>query len=367
MLHSGVMASPPPRVTIAVIARERFEKSVETLEQILAVTAPPYDLVCVDGNAPSDVRAGLEALATRHGFELLLVDEYIAPNQARNLAAGGSTTDYVCFVDNDLWVTEGWLDRLVEAADETGAWAVGPLYLEGDPEGDIAHMLGGEMSLTGPPGARVFHEHHHHQALPISELPEPLRRGETGLLEMHCLLVRREALDLLMPLDEGLLSMGEHVDICLQILDAGGKLIMEPESRVTYLSPPPIRRSDFAFYQLRWSEAWNSASADRMAEKYGLVAPEKTWWMRVFRSHRLLYAARIKQTCIRLFGRRLGRLAWAPFVAVDLVLNRLLVRRLPGPARPRRFHVDRSDARDAAGRLVEARPMDVEAAGGVPR
>lgn len=42
-------------------------------------------------------------------------------------------------------------------------------------------------------------------------------------VEFHCVLVRTAAFDSIGPLDEGLLSSREHLDLCLQVRANGGE------------------------------------------------------------------------------------------------------------------------------------------------
>ena len=42
---------------------------------------------------------------------------------------------------------------------------------------------------------------------------------------------------------------------------------VEPSARVSYVSPPPIDRSDLVFFRLRWSEAWTKTTFDTVASQ----------------------------------------------------------------------------------------------------
>jgi len=67
--------------------------------------------------------------------------------QARRRVADLIDTKYAVFMDNDVLVHPGWLERLYACAEETGAGIVGPLYLWGaDAQADTIHMAGGELS-----------------------------------------------------------------------------------------------------------------------------------------------------------------------------------------------------------------------------
>src|SRR4030095_61230 len=76
----------------------------------------------------------------------------LSPVEARALALPHVDTEYVCFIDNDVLVTPGWLDRLVRCADETEAWAVGPLYCNENPALGRIHMAGGQAHVVEEDG-----------------------------------------------------------------------------------------------------------------------------------------------------------------------------------------------------------------------
>jgi GT2 family glycosyltransferase len=117
------------RATIGFVPRESFSQTERSLETIYARTEGQFELVCIDGGSPPVVKQYLEHASREKGFALVRTDEFLIPNQARNLVLDHVNTEYVVFVDNDILVAPGWLDALVRCADETGAWAVGPLTL----------------------------------------------------------------------------------------------------------------------------------------------------------------------------------------------------------------------------------------------
>jgi len=271
---SDSAAAPPgdaaPQVTVVVVPRERFSVSVRSLTRLMGCTGTPFELVYVDGGSPAYVRDRLQEEAARYGFRIVRTERYLSPNQARNLGLQHVTTPYVVFLDNDVIVTPGWLDPLVQCAEETGAWVVGPLNFEGDLEDLEIHNAGGFLTFDGPPGQQDLLQDNRYGHQPLSALPEGLERLEVDYVELHCALVRRSAFDVIGPLDEGLLSTREHLDLCLQVTRAGGSVWSELTSRVTYDHPPPVTPSDLPFFVLRWSEAWNDASVRHFIAKYGL-------------------------------------------------------------------------------------------------
>jgi GT2 family glycosyltransferase len=260
-------------VTIAVVPRERFSHTAATLESIYEHTPQPFELVWVDGGSPARVARYLRKQASARGFKLLRTDRYLSPNEARNLAIEGVTTEYLVFVDNDVLVTPGWLDWLVSCADETRAWIVGPLTLIGQDGTDLIHHAGGELGIQETEvGGRLTTERH----FPDKRLRDvgPLERRRTATTEFHCVLVRSELFRQVGKLDELLLSMFEEIDLCLAASEAGGDIYFEPRAVVSYVPVPPFALSDLPYYLLRWSEDWNETSLRRFQEKWGLIADD---------------------------------------------------------------------------------------------
>jgi GT2 family glycosyltransferase len=263
-----------PRATIVVVPRERFSAARQSLESILANTEPPFELVYVDGGSPRPLRRWLEDRVAEHGFKLVRRNRYLSPNEARNIGFAEVDTEFTVFVDNDVLVKAGWLEKLIECADETGGTVVGPLTCEYD--FDTVHFAGGEVEITEEAEdeevARRVRDKMYHPARKLESVPEDdLVRKEVQLCEFHCVMVRTEALREIGGLDEGLLNTREHLDFSLSIAANGGTVWFEPESVVAYLPPPPLRASDLHFFSLRWSNDWEHKSLDHFRRKWDLV------------------------------------------------------------------------------------------------
>ncbi|MCT7987868.1 glycosyltransferase family 2 protein [Laspinema olomoucense] len=263
-----------PQVTLVVVPRERFSCTRESLESIYQYTDIPFKLVYVDGNSPARVRQYLEEQACLHGFHLIRVDRYLSPNKSRNLGLSQVKTKYVAFLDNDVIVSPGWLERLINCAEETNATVVGPLMCQDKPVHEIIHFAGGESHIWtdnhGESPRRRLREKMYKQGKRVAEVRDELQRQETELAEFHCVLVRRSIFDRLGPLDEAMLNTKEHLDFCMSVREAGETVYFEPASLVTYVPGPPLEWTDLPFYMLRWSDAWQLNSLHRLRDKWNL-------------------------------------------------------------------------------------------------
>jgi GT2 family glycosyltransferase len=258
-------------VTVVVVPRERFSATERSLRNLLDNTPAPFKLVYVGAGAPPSVQRYLEAASEKSRFRLIMPG-YLSPNQARNVALREVSTKYVAFLDNDALVTPGWLDRLVQCADETGAAIVGPLYLVGEIEQQLIHMAGGTLHFKEKNGQRIVYDEHRLVDVRLDSLPAPLQRSECDFVEFHCMLGRTAFLERLGALDEGLLSLHEHIDVGWAARTAGGTVFVEPAAIASYVPPPPLEWSDLPYFMLRWSDDWSTASMDHFRKKWGVAA-----------------------------------------------------------------------------------------------
>lgn len=265
---------PDPLATIVVVPRERFGVTRRSLDAIYANTAGPFHLVYVDGGSPARIQRYLAGEASTRGFTLVRTDRYLTPNEARNLGLRHARSRYVVFIDNDAVPAPGWLDKLVECAETTGAWVVGPMYFIGEPEREEIHMAAGDARIEERPTGRRFVERHRFAGKRLADVRAELRRTPCEQVEFHCMLVRADVFERLGPLDEGLRSVAEHTDLCLLVRREGGAVYFEPDSVVTYVTGGKFSWADTAFYMRRWSHAWNEASIERFRVKWDLPPGE---------------------------------------------------------------------------------------------
>src|SRR6266480_2014875 len=120
-VHVPVPSPVVPAVTIVLTQRERLSVTPDTLRSLYESTTTAFELICVDGGSPPEVQRELDELARQHRFRLIRTQRYLNQNQARNLALPSVSTPYVCFLDNDVQVFPGWLERLLDCATTTGA------------------------------------------------------------------------------------------------------------------------------------------------------------------------------------------------------------------------------------------------------
>ena len=133
-----------PRVTLVMTVRERHRLTMRAIENVLAHTPIPHRFIFSHGELPGWLDRQVGELAEAGRLERRFFPGLTWPNHLRRAVLPEIETDYVAFIDNDILVSPGWIERLIECADETGAGVVGPTYLWGDGEAPPrVHMAGG--------------------------------------------------------------------------------------------------------------------------------------------------------------------------------------------------------------------------------
>lgn len=309
----------PPSITLVVAPRERFGYVQPSLESIYRHTRIPFELVYIDVDSPRYLRHYLARSAAEKNFTLLRTKRFLSPNQVRNLGLSHVKTDYVLFIDNDIHVSPGWLEALLKCAQETDATIVSPLICVGKPLHERILMAGGELSFfqekNGPHKYRRLYKKCYLANRSATLMKHQLRQRACNYAELSCMLVKREIFNQVGLLDEKLLNTQEHLDFCLSVGKAGGKIYCEPASVVTYVPEMPKSLSDWMYCMLRWSDAWEAESLIHFQRKWGLDMDRdfvKRFQKLGHQRHQILLLPLLR----RLTGGR--RLPWLEKLAISL-------------------------------------------------
>jgi hypothetical protein len=223
------------------------------------------------------VAAALDRLSESGRIRIARRSRFLASNEARNLGADGVEHEWIAFVENDVEMSDGWLEALLAAGEARDAATVYPVYLQPQRDGLFIHGTGSELDVAGPVGARHIREHQHfvgrhwHEA--IGEI-EPARRIQA---EPHAIVIRREMLEMMGGLDEGILSWFDHTDLALHHQRLGATAWLVPEVTCTYLGPGPIALTDLPSFALRWGADWYHRSLNHLCTVWGLNPNDSEW------------------------------------------------------------------------------------------
>lgn len=136
----------PLRIVVSALTFRRphgVAKLLDTLTRQVMTSERPYDLtvLIVDNDAAASGRETVERFASIGAYRLIYVVE---PRQgipvARNRAMDSAppNTDLFCFLDDDEWPVDDWLDHMLRVREQTGAdcvyGPVEPVYPEVRPD-----------------------------------------------------------------------------------------------------------------------------------------------------------------------------------------------------------------------------------------
>jgi GT2 family glycosyltransferase len=243
-----------PRVSFVLVAYGTGHILIETLASIVSTTGTiPYEVIVVDNPHPRAVdRSYTELLLHTHGVRVLRPDANLGFGGGCNAGAELARGATLAFVNPDVTLSEGWLERLLRVLDEGPAvWLVAPTLLDDD--GSIQEC--GQV-LYADGTTRPLHRR--------PDVPEPF---DVDYASAACWLVRADRFRELDGFDEAFHpAYFEDVDFALRVQQAGGRCVVDPRAEVTHHAGsgtpdrPPPAHTQRQLLQSKWPELATSRS-----------------------------------------------------------------------------------------------------------
>ncbi len=296
-----------PEVTIGFVPRERFSIAARSLERLFQCTVGDFRLIVVDACTPPRYWSEIERLLTgRANVDVLRTEKPLFPNASKKLVAEASETELTCFMENDSLVSEGWLPALISALREKEADVAVPLVEEGE-RGLDHHGIGntGYFDFRETPAGTSLEIISIGRTLPQVELLKPQL---VDVAESHCLLLRSEILRRVQPFDE-FLNTREFLDISLRLREAGARMVFQPQSRVTFVPPPPVEVEERPFFFFKWDYEQAVLSHQRIAQRWKLASFPNSLAFVTARSYSLSSGQLARYHFMRRLKRRILRVA----------------------------------------------------------
>lgn len=203
-----------PRVSIILLTFNAPDWTAECLKSLFLHTPIPYELIIVDNASGSETRDVLLAYEAEPGVRLVFNEENVGYAAGNNQGYRLAAAEIILFLNNDVVVTEGWLDNIVTVFDSNPAiGAVGPR------SNHASGIQGGIFldSLTPESISRFARHFNWH---------DPLRWHRVETLSGFVLAVRRTALEEVGLFDEGFeIGTSEDRELCDRIRNAGYQLV----------------------------------------------------------------------------------------------------------------------------------------------
>ncbi len=255
---------PRPRPFVSVVVPSTARESLlrPCLEGLLSATAyRELEIVVAVSESAVDERATcrfLEDVAAKPRVRLVTSPHRgFNFSQTMNEAIAQTDAELVLLLNDDVEVVhDDWLEALVECALEDDVGAVGGLLLY--PDGTI-YSAG--MLL----GARGVAEHlYHRRRWDVNGYSNRARLPQdVSAVAGTCMLVRREAFDVVGGLDESFPVAYNDVDLCLRLRRGGWRIVYQPDAVLVHRGS-----ASFGTY---WHgrDAEHGHDAERMRARWG--------------------------------------------------------------------------------------------------
>lgn len=216
-----------PTVTIIVPYKDEIATTKRCLDAIIKLTAyKHYNVILIDNwSVTKEAKTFAKYVEKIPNAQILTLKEKFNYSRLNNKAAALSDSDFVVFLNNDVFVEqENWLNILVnEALADQEAAIVGGKFVYPNQTVQHAGVLLGIGDVAG----------HAHVGIPRDEGGYAGRAyfpQEMSAVTAAGMLVRKPAFDMVGGFDEENLTVAfNDIDLCLKIRDAGFKVIWTPD------------------------------------------------------------------------------------------------------------------------------------------
>ena len=216
---------PRAPVAVVIVNWNGAADTLEVLKELEEIEGPPFEIIVVD-NGSTDDSVALIGQA-RPEVELVETGENLgfAGGNLAGLrrALENPEIGWVLLINNDVAVDKGFLPPLIEACLDPGVGAAAPKIYYFEPP-DLIWAAGGRLRLRETV-TREFG-----QGEPDG--PQFSSAADMTYLTTCCLLIPRDALLRIGPLDPVYFIGVDDADWCRRALDAGFRLRYVPESRI---------------------------------------------------------------------------------------------------------------------------------------
>lgn len=247
--------------SIILLTYNALKYTKECIDSIGRYTRGSYELIVIDNASNSDTLAYLEELAQKNSRVVFIANKENAGfpkgiNQGIRAARG----KYILIANNDIVVTEGWLDRMIEAA-------------ESNPEIAIAGPLSNEVS-----GFQRDREAKYKTIPEMHKYAAKLRKKNKGELFFFprvaflCTLIKKEVIEKIGGLDERFTPGNfEDDDFCLRAQLAGYKTVILKDVFIHHYGSKSFKADGIDKYAERLS-----INREKFVSKWG-ADPDEIW------------------------------------------------------------------------------------------
>lgn len=230
------------KVSIIMLTFNQLEDTRQTVESLFKYTHSDFELIFVDNGSVDETRSYLEQLQeTTPNVRLIFNDRNLGFAKANNQGMKIANGDYILLLNNDVILTEGWLERMLACAEsDPSIGVVGP----------VTNSAVGQQVVEFPLG-------HHADGVQKFACIQLLENAGYWF-EIHriigfCLLVKRGVIEKIGMLDERFGPGGfEDYDFCLRVKQAGYRIMVAKDVFVYHMGGRGYTKNNLDYDQLRY-------------------------------------------------------------------------------------------------------------------
>lgn len=226
-----VPAATRPALSILLVGWNTADWLAATLTNVVEYTSKPYEVIVVDNGSRDHTAEVLQAVT---GATVVLNDDNVGFGPAVNQAALHAVAPYLCLLNPDVHLPEGWELPLLETLDaDAEVGAVVPQLRNWDPDAD--DPLGGTLQeagcIVGRDASTQSVGYGDDPDRPWYRFPRTVDYGSAA-----CMVVRRSAFEAVGGFDAAFApAYGEDVDLCFALDEAGWRTVYQPASVVGHV------------------------------------------------------------------------------------------------------------------------------------
>jgi GT2 family glycosyltransferase len=213
-----------PLVSVVMPLYGGWKIARQAISALAEHTERPFELILVDNASPDETLARIQEYVDGATFLANEVNQGFgaASNQGAERARGR----FLCLLNSDALVEDGWLEPLLEALERPGVGAAVPLFLNANgtvqEAASVVDSIGHAHAVGGPDGDAGDFQYRF--------------RREVDYGSAACMLVPRELFLELGGFDEAYSpAYFEDTDFCFRLHERGWRTIYEPRSRVVHV------------------------------------------------------------------------------------------------------------------------------------
>lgn len=248
-----------PSVSIIIPVRNRPEEIAACLESLIQIDYPSkkLEILVVDDNSTDQTPEVVSGFPVR----LIPLKEHKQASYCRNLAAQEAQGEILAFIDSDCLAEPFWLKELVPAFKDQGLGAVGGVV----------------EAFSGDKGLDRYEEVN--SSLKIGAWFKRSRKEDRFFYLPSCNLLVKRAIFLKLGGFREDLTVGEDVDFCWRLQDAGFHIEYRPQGKVYHKHRNSLRPFCRRRFEYGTSEPWLQRRHSRRRKQLLFFPAESLFWV----------------------------------------------------------------------------------------